>query len=120
MTVRLLSSVAENFAAAQRTMFRFMKDSSNETQGFLGYITKYGPPGSGVLADSGLALGLFFTRESDFHDKETKAPEYIRHYEENRHLVENDENAHRVFKIAMLLMGGHVDHKGTVHHEENK
>lgn len=59
MTVRLLSSVAENFAAAQRTMFRFMKDSSNETQGFLGYITKYGPPGSGVLADSGLALGLF-------------------------------------------------------------
>ena len=104
MTVRLLSSVAENFAAAQRTMFRFMKDSSNETQGFLGYITKYGPQDQACWLTPDWLWDYFFTRESDFHDKETKAPEYIRHYEENRYLVENDENAHRVFKIAMLLM----------------
>jgi len=39
-----------------------------------------------------------------FSDKDTKAAEFIRHYEESRHLVENDENAHRVFKTAMLLL----------------
>ncbi len=104
MTVRLLSSVSENFAAAQRTMFRFMKDSSNEKQGFLGYITQYGPQDQVCWLTPDWLWDYFFTRESDFHDKETKVPEYIRHYEENRHLVKNDENAHRVFKIAMLLM----------------
>lgn len=104
MTVKLLSSVAGNFAAAQRTMFRFMKDSSNEEQGFLGYISRNGPQDQTCWLTPEWLWDYFFTRESDFHDKETKAPEYIRHYEENRHLVENDENAHRVFKIAMLLM----------------
>ena len=104
MTVKLLSSVAENFAAAQRTMFRFMKDSSNETQGFLGYISQYGPQDQACWLTPDWLWDYFFTRESDFHDKDTKAPEYIRHYEESRHLVENDANAHRVFKIAMLLM----------------
>lgn len=104
MTVKLLSSVAENFAAAQRTMFRFMKDSSNEEQGFLGYISKYGPQDQVCWLTPEWLWDYFFTRESDFHDKETKAQEYIRHYEECRNLVENDENAHRAFKIAMLLM----------------
>ena len=104
MTVKLLSSVAENFAAAQRTMFRFMKDSSNETKGFLGYISQYGPQDQACWLTADLLWDYFFTSESDFSDKETKAPEYIRHYEASRHLVENDENAHRVFKVAMLLM----------------
>lgn len=104
MTIKLLSSVAENFAAAQRTMFRFMKDSSNETQGFLGYISQNGPQDQACWLTPDWLWDYFFTRESDFHDKETKAPEYIRHYEENRYLVESDANAHRVFKIAMLLM----------------
>ncbi len=104
MTVKLLSSVAENFAAAQRTMFRFMKDSSNEEQGFLGYISQNGPQDQTCWLTPEWLWDYFFTRESDFHDKETKVPEYIRHYEESCHLVENDENAHRVFKIAMLLM----------------
>ena len=104
MTIKLLSSVAENFAAAQRTMFRFMKDSSNEELGFLGYITQNGPQDQTCWLTPEWLWDYFFTRESDFHDKETKAPEYIRHYEQSRHLVENDENAHRVFKIAMLLM----------------
>lgn len=104
MTIKLLSSVAQNFAASQRTMFRFMKDGSNEEQGFLGYISKYGPEDQACWLTPEWLWDYFFTRESDFHDKETKVPEYIRHYEENKHLVENDENAHRVFKIAMLLM----------------
>lgn len=113
MTVKLLSRVAESFAAAQRTMFRFMKDASNEEQGFLGYITQHGPQDQACWLTPEWLWDYFFTRESDFHDKDTKVPEYIRHYEESRHLVENDENAHRVFKIAMLLMAVMSTTKGV-------
>lgn len=104
MTIVLLSRVAENFAASQRTMFRFMKDQSVTDQGFVGYINKYGPDDQACWLTPDWLWDYFFTRESDFSDKDTKAAEYIRHYEESRHLVENDENASRVFKTAMLLM----------------
>ena len=104
MTIKLLSRVAENYAASQRTMFRFMKDQSTPDQGFVGYINKYGPDSQACWLTPEWLWDYFFTRESDFSDKDTKAAEYIRHYEENRNLVENDENAHRVFKIAMLLL----------------
>lgn len=118
MTVKLLSRVAESFAAAQRTMFRFMKDSSNEEQGFLGYISQNGPQDQTCWLTPEWLWDYFFTRESDFHDKDTKAPEYIRHYEESRHLVESDENAHRVFKIAMLLMAIMSTTKGVFYQKK--
>lgn len=104
MTIKLLSRVAENYAASQRTMFRFMKDQSTSDQGFVGYINQYGPESQACWLTPDWLWDYFFTRESDFSDKDTKVAEYIRHYEENRHLVENDENAHRVFKTAMLLL----------------
>ena len=104
MTIKLLSRVAENYAASQRTMFRFMKDQSTPDQGFVGYIHKYGPESQACWLTPEWLWDYFFTRESDFSDKDTKAAEYIRHYEESRHLVESDENAHRVFKTAMLLL----------------
>lgn len=104
MTIKLLSRVAENYAASQRTMFRFMKDQSNSEHGFVGYINKKGPEDQACWLTPEWLWDYFFTRESDFSDKDTKAAEYIRHYEESRHLVENDENAHRVFKTAMLLL----------------
>ena len=104
MTIKLLSRVAENYAASQRTMFRFMKDQSNTDHGFVGYINKEGPDSQACWLTPEWLWDYFFTRESDFSDKDTKAAEYIRHYEESRHLVENDENAHRVFKTAMLLL----------------
>lgn len=104
MTVRLLSRVAESFAAATRTMFRFMKDQSDATLGFVGYIHTYGPDDQACWLTPEWLWDYFFTRESDFSDKDTKAAEYILHYEESRHLVEKDENALRVFKIAMLLL----------------
>lgn len=104
MTIKLLSRVAENYAASQRTMFRFMKDQSNTEQGFVGYINKEGPDSQACWLTPEWLWDYFFTRESDFSDKDTKAAEFIRHYEESRHLVENDENAHRVFKTAMLLL----------------
>ena len=104
MTVRLLSRVSESYAASQRTMFRFMKDRSDEEQGFVGYIHQYGPDDQACWLTPDWLWDYFFTRESDFSDKDIKAAEYIRHYEESFHLVENDENAVRVFKTAMLLM----------------
>ena len=104
MTIKLLSRVAENYAASQRTMFRFMKDQSASDQGFVGYIHKYGPDAQACWLTPEWLWDYFFTRESDFSDKDTKAAEYIRHYEESKHLVSSDENAIRVFKTAMLLM----------------
>lgn len=104
MTIKLLSRVAENYAAAQRTMFRFMKDQSTSDLGFVGYINRFGPDDQACWLTPDWLWDYFFTRESDFSDKETKVPEYIRHFEESRNLVESDENAFRVFKTAMLLM----------------
>lgn len=104
MTIKLLSRVAENYAASQRTMFRFMKDQSAPDQGFVGYIHKYGPDDQACWLTPEWLWDYFFTRESDFSDKDTKAAEYIRHYEESKHLVSSDENAMRVFKTSMLLM----------------
>lgn len=104
MTVKLLSRVAENYAAAQRTMFRFMKDQSTPDLGFVGYISRFGPDDQACWLTPDWLWDYFFTRESDFSDKDTKVPEYIRHFEESRNLVESDENAFRVFKTAMLLM----------------
>jgi len=104
MTIRLLSRVAESYAAAQRTMFRFMKDRSNENTGFSAYIRQYGPDDQACWLTPDWLWDYFFTRESDFNDKETKAAEFIRHYEENKHLVESDENASRLFKTALLLL----------------
>ncbi|MCD7847862.1 MAG: DUF6079 family protein [Oscillospiraceae bacterium] len=112
MTIRLLSRVAENYAASQRTMFRFMKDQANSELGFVGYIQNYGPDDQACWLTPDWLWDYFFTRESDFSDKETKVPEYIRHYETNKHLVENDENALRIFKTAMLLMALMTTTKG--------
>ena len=113
MTIRLLSRVAESFAAAQRTMFRFMKDQSDTEHGFVGFINRYGPDDQACWLTPDWLWDYFFTRESDFNDRETRAAEFIHHYEESRHLVENDENAHRVFKTALLLLAVMSSTKGV-------
>ena len=112
MTVRLLARVAENYAAAERTMFRFMKDRSNEDIGFAGYISKNGPDDQACWLTPEWLWDYFFTRDSDFLEKDTKVAEYIRHYEDNKNLVEADENAHRLFKIVMLLLAVMSSAKG--------
>ena len=112
MTIKLLARVAESYAAAQRTLFRFMKDQSEPDQGFIGYINTYGPYDQAKWLTAEWLWDYFFTRESDFSDKDTKAAEYIRHFEENRHLVERDENTFRVFKVAMLLLAVTSSTKG--------
>lgn len=112
MTIRLLSRVAENYAAAERTMFRFMKDQKNADVGFVHYIRNFGPDDQACWLTPDWLWDYFFTRESDFRDKDTKVAEYIRHYEEYRHLVESDANAHRVFKTVMLLLAVMSSTKG--------
>lgn len=113
MTIKLLARVAESYAAAQRTLFRFMKDQSVPDQGFIGYINKYGPDDQAKWLTPEWLWDYFFTRESDFSDKDTKAAEFIRHFEESRHLVEGDENTFRVFKVAMLLLAVMSSTKGV-------
>lgn len=112
MTIRLLSRVAENYAAAERTMFRFMKDRSNEDIGFVGYIHRYGPDDQACWLTPDWLWDYFFTRDSDFLEKDTKVAEYIRHYEDSKNMVEANENAHRIFKIAMLLLAVMSSTKG--------
>lgn len=112
MTVRLLSRVAENYAAAERTMFRFMKDQSNEDIGFVGYINKYGPDDQACWLTPDWLWDYFFTRDSDFLEKDTKVAEYIRHYQDNKNLVEANENALRLFKVVMLLLAVMSSTKG--------
>lgn len=104
MTIRLLSRVAESYAASQRTMFRFMKDTSSENLGFNGYISHYGPEDTMCWLTPDRLWDYFFTRESDFSEKETKVGEFIRHYESKINLVANDQNVTAVFKASMLLM----------------
>ena len=113
MTIKLLSRVAESYAAAQRTLFRFMKDQSLVDQGFIGYINKYGPEDQACWLTPEWLWDYFFTRDSDFSDKDTKAAEFIHHFEESRHLVEGDENTFRVFKVAMLLLAVMSSTKGV-------
>ena len=113
MSIKLLARVAESYAAAQRTLFRFMKDQSVPDQGFIGYINKYGPYDQAKWLTPEWLWDYFFTRESDFSDKDTKAAEFIRHFEESRSLVESDENTFRVFKIAMLLLAVMSSTKGV-------
>lgn len=112
MTIRLLSRVAESYAAAQRTMFRFMKDKSNADTGFCAYIRKYGPDDQACWLTPEWLWDYFFTRESDFSDKDTKAAEFIHHYEDSKHLVDSDENASRLFKTALLLLAVMSSAKG--------
>lgn len=104
MTIRLLSRVSESFAAAQRTLFRFMKDQTVQDQGFVGFINRYGPDDQACWLTPEWLWDYFFMRESDVRDRGSRAAEFIRHFEENVELVERDENTLRVFKIALLLM----------------
>lgn len=104
MTVRLLTRVSQNFSAAQRTMFRFMRDSTNPDIGFMGYINTYGPEDEMCWLTPDWLWDYFFTHESDFRDKDSKAAEFIRHYHNSISIIENDAKSVAVFKCALLLM----------------
>lgn len=104
MTIKLLSRVAQSFAAAQRTMFRFMKDQQAQDAGFVGYINHFGPEDINCWLTPDWLWDYFFIQDSDYKDKDNKATAFINHYIKTIDHFTSDENAVRVFKAAMLLM----------------
>lgn len=106
MTLSLLATVAHNFGASQRTLFRFMKDRIDAQQqvGFIHYINTYGPDDWKWLTPDFL-WDYFFTRESDVKGEfSTEARRNFQHYFNKKDLVAGDINALHVFKAVMLLI----------------
>ncbi len=104
MTLSLLAIVAQNFGAAQRTLFRFMKDpkESEQNVGFIYYINHYGPDGWYWLTPDFL-WDYFFTRESDVRSFSAEAKSAYQHYMIKKEYISDDYHMH-VFKAAMLLI----------------
>jgi hypothetical protein len=106
MTLTLLSTVAQNFGASQRTLFRFMKDEAEEKQnvGFRYFINTHGPDDWRWLTPDFL-WDYFFTRESDIKgDTSSDARQCYRHYHEIQGLISIDDTALHIFKAALLLI----------------
>jgi hypothetical protein len=109
MTLTLLAIVAKNFGASQRTLFRFMKDETEEKEnvGFRYFINTYGPDDWRWLTPDFL-WDYFFTRESDIKgDTSSEARQCYRHYQEVLRTMSTVDTAHpafHVFKAALLLI----------------
>jgi len=106
MTLTLLATVAQNFGASQRTLFRFMKDVSEEEEnvGFRYYIKNHGPDDWKWLTPDFL-WDYFFTRESDIKgDTGSESRQCYRHYQAVKELVSKDDFAFHIFKAALLLI----------------
>lgn len=104
MTLSLLTIVAQNFGASQRTLFRFMKDpkESEQNVGFIHYIKNFGPDNWHWLTADFL-WDYFFTRESDVRNFSAEAKNAYQHYAAKKDLI-GDERLMHVFKAAMLLI----------------
>ena len=112
MTLSLLTIVAQNFGASQRTLFCFMKDPKESAQnvGFIYYINNYGPENWRWLTADFL-WDYFFTRESDVRTFSAEAKSAYQHYVAKKDFV-TDENHMHVFKAALLLIA--VMYSGTL------
>ena len=104
MTVSMLATVAQNFGASQRTLFRFMKDREEtaENVGFTHYINSNSPGDWGWLTADYL-WDYFFTRSSDIRDFNADTKTVIHHYEDKIEHISGEYHKH-VFKAAMLLI----------------
>ena len=106
MTLTLLATVAQNFGASQRTLFRFMKDRSEAEQqvGFIHYIDTYGPDDWRWLTPDFL-WDYFFTRESDIKGElSAEARRCYQHYIIKKDIAATDTTALQVFNAVMLLI----------------
>lgn len=104
MTLSLLATVAQNFAASQRTLFRFMKDpkESEQNVGFIHYINNYGADDWRWLTADFL-WDYFFTGESDVRNFSEEARSAYQHYVTKRGYISGEQLMH-VFKAAMFLI----------------
>ena len=109
MTLVMLTRVADNFAAASRTLFSFMKDANKaETSnvGFIHYIRNNGPYDWPWLTIDYL-WDYFFLTGSDIRELGTEARRAYQLYEQKKDLVMGDDGTDyvlRVFKAALLLI----------------
>ncbi len=104
MTLSLLATVAQHFGASQRTLFRFMKDRAESSQGvgFINYIENNDPDKWGWLTADYL-WDYFFTRGSDVRNFNADARKVIQHFQNKQDSI-SDEYAMHVFKAALLLI----------------
>jgi len=104
MTLAMLATVAEHFGASQRTLFRFMKDraESSEGVGFIHYIENNElDKWQWLTAD--FLWDYFFTRASDMRNFSAEARKVIQHFQNKAGSI-SDEYALHVFKAALLLI----------------
>ena len=106
MTVALISKVAGNFVAANRSIFRFMKDEEAEKQqaGFRYFIHNNSPSDWKWVTPDLLWDYFFLAQTDDATNRESSAysEECMKHYELNHSKI-NDVQGLRVFKCCMLL-----------------
>lgn len=104
MTLATLATVAEHFGASQRTLFRFMKDraESSEGVGFIHYIEN-NEPDKWQWLTADFLWDYFFTRGSDVRNFSVEARKVIQHFQNKTDSI-SDEYALHVFKVAMLLI----------------
>lgn len=106
ITVALISKTAGNFAAANRSIFRFMKDEESESlsAGFRYYIRNYGP-GTWKWVTPDFLWDYFFvaqTHDSQNRENTPQAEECLNYYAKTASKI-NDERGLRIFKCCMLL-----------------
>lgn len=100
MSVNLVSRIAGD-AASNRSIFRFMK--SDEADGFKAYIKNNGPYDWKWVTPDYLWDYYFVNDSGGMKDLSQNAKDALAHYNKVYHLI-NDDNALRVFKVAMLLL----------------
>ncbi|GHV32100.1 hypothetical protein FACS18949_02070 [Clostridia bacterium] len=107
MTLSMLATVAQNFGASQRTLFRFMKDreEAGEGVGFIHYIENNNPDEWRWLTADYL-WDYFFMRGSDVREVNPEARKVIQHFQ-NKENELSDAYAIHVFKAALLLIAVH-------------
>lgn len=104
MTLAMLVTVAEHFGASQRTLFRFMKDRSESSEGvgFINFIENNEPNKWQWLTPDFL-WDYFFMRKSDVRNFNTESLKVIQHFQNKSELI-SDEYAMHVFKAILLLI----------------
>lgn len=106
MTVALIAKVAGNFVAANRSIFRFMKDEEAENQhaGFRYFIRNNSPTDWKWVTPDLLWDYFFIAQTDDSTNRETStySEECLRHYDQWNAKV-SDSQGLRVFKCCMLL-----------------
>lgn len=109
MTLALLTTVAENFGASQRTLFRFMKDEAKSSKG-IGFIhfIENNEPNKWQWLTVDYLWDYFFSVDSDSRDRDIKTfnPETLKaiHHFQNKADSISDDYAMHVFKAALLLI----------------